>query len=189
MKVWTQLKFHIILTQEKKWSDCPFPIRDQGHCGSWWAFGAIEAFEDRICIASEGNLKLDLSEQHIVSCNYLGLGWSGNLPINAFAYLTFIGVPTEECIPYYSGRTGSAWGWSFECNNSSVSNKRYKCKYPWINFTTSGIKNEIMTNGPVESAFGVWGDFYNYKSGIYNTNRLKKICFTNLNILILNHRA
>ena len=151
----------------EKWTECPFPIRDQGHCGSCWAFGAVEAFEDRICIASKGELKLDLSEQNIVSCNYLGLGCSGNLPINAFAYLSLIGIPTEEWIPYTSGKTGSAWGWTFECDNPEVSSKRYSCKYPWVNFTTKGIKNEIMTNGPVETAFGVWGDFMNYKTGIY----------------------
>jgi cathepsin B len=36
-----------------------------------------------------------------------------------------------------------------------------------MNFTTKGIKNRIRTHGPVESAFGVYQDFYSYKTGVY----------------------
>ncbi len=151
------------------WGDiCPFPIKNQGSCGSCWAFGAVGAFADRMCIQSEGAFNATLSEQHMVSCDYVGLGCSGGWPLSAFGYLSIFGVPSDECQPYHSGETGSAWGCKTKCEDSNGSNKKYRCQYPWINFTNKGIKNEIRKNGPVETAMTVYEDFMNYKEGIYH---------------------
>lgn len=45
------------------WPDCTSirTIRDQSSCGSCWAFGAVEAMSDRICIASKGQLQVGYS--------------------------------------------------------------------------------------------------------------------------------
>ena len=153
----------------EEWGEiCPFSIKDQGQCGSCWAFGAVESLEDRICIKSEGKFKEDLSEQSMVSCDYVGFGCQGGWPISAFGFLSIMGVPTEECQPYYSGQSGSAWGCEIKCKDESISNKRYRCEYPWASFTNGGIKNEIRKTGPVETTLSVYADFMNYKEGIYH---------------------
>ncbi|GIQ92967.1 peptidase C1A, partial [Kipferlia bialata] len=50
-------------------------IRDQGGCGSCWAFSAAEALSDRFSIQT-GEL-LTLSPQYLVSCDYSNNGCNG----------------------------------------------------------------------------------------------------------------
>ncbi len=49
------------------WPDCPSirEIRDQGHCGSCWAFGAVTAMSDRLCI-HKGMKHAHLSADNLV---------------------------------------------------------------------------------------------------------------------------
>lgn len=52
------------------WPNCPTiqEVRDQGSCGSCWAFGAVEAISDRICIKSQGQTMVHISAEDLVSC-------------------------------------------------------------------------------------------------------------------------
>lgn len=73
----------------EQWPDCPTiqEIRDQGSCGSCWAFGAVEAMSDRVCIHSEGKDHFRFSADDLVSCCHTcGFGCNGGFPGAAWGY-------------------------------------------------------------------------------------------------------
>jgi hypothetical protein len=69
------------------WPSCPSigHIRDQSTCGSCWAFGAVEAMSDRLCIATNGTTNVELSTEDMVSCCLISCGEMRTLILNAAA--------------------------------------------------------------------------------------------------------
>uniref|UniRef100_G3VGU0 Cathepsin B n=1 Tax=Sarcophilus harrisii TaxID=9305 RepID=G3VGU0_SARHA len=60
----------------EQWPKCPTikEIRDQGSCGSCWAFGAVEAISDRICVHTNGYTTIEVSAEDLLSCCGLQCG-------------------------------------------------------------------------------------------------------------------
>jgi len=74
------------------------PVKDQGQCGSCWAFSAVGALEGFNFIKS-GSL-LAFSEQQLVDCEKEDQGCNGGEMENALAYTAKKGIETEELYPY-----------------------------------------------------------------------------------------
>jgi cathepsin L len=98
------------------------PVRDQGQCGSCWAF-ATTANAESVWAISTGKL-LDLSEEFLVDCasgpGYYNMGCNGGQPDSAFKYMINNGQCTEASYPYKAGVTKTA-GTCQKCTSAGVS--------------------------------------------------------------------
>ncbi len=61
-------------------------IKDQGKCGSCWAFATVSAIESYAALANGGRVP-NLSEQNLVDCVYGSDGCNGGNDDDAFNYL------------------------------------------------------------------------------------------------------
>ncbi|CAD6193222.1 unnamed protein product [Caenorhabditis auriculariae] len=177
------------------WSKCASiqHIRDQSTCGSCWAFGAAEAISDRICIATDGAQQPVIAADDFLSCcgHTCGNGCEGGYPIEAWRWWVSKGACTggdyggAGCKPYPIPPC------SKNCQESATPSCQASCQSSYstpytkdkhfgksayaVAKTVSAIQKEIMTNGPVETAFTVYEDFYQYKNGVYVHTAGKKL--------------
>lgn len=168
-------------------------VRDQGSCGSCWAFGATEAMTDRICISTNGAHKPHISAEDLATCcSSCGYGCNGGFPIAAWNYFQSHGIVTggnyntnKGCQPYlipscdhhvpHSKNPCKGELPTPKCvkkceegyNVTYTDDKHFGSTAYQVSNNQQQIMKEIYTNGPVEAAFTVFSDFPNYKSGVY----------------------
>ena len=176
-----------------QWPDCPSIslIRDQGACGSCWAFGAVESMSDRYCISFAE--QVNISAQDLNSCcRSCGQGCDGGYPEAAWNWWKATGIVTgglyesgNGCQPYtIAACSHHEPGPLAPCGNieptpecAKTCESSYTTPYATdkhkgasayaVSSNVADIQTEIMTHGPVEAAFDVYSDFLTYKSGVY----------------------
>jgi hypothetical protein len=141
------------------------PVRNQGSCGSCWAFAAVGVMECQILLV-DGEV-VNLAEQHLVDCNRGGTfgnwGCNGGFISNAMFYLLTTGVTFEAWYPYK--QMDMPFG---ECIGAPVS-KPYKiARRGGVANEVEAIKQAIYDHGPVACSVAVDDLFQAYTGGIYN---------------------
>ena len=146
------------------------PVRNQGMCGSCWAFSAIGNIESQYALKT-GNIA-QFSEQQLVDCDKVDQGCNGGLMEDAFKHLQTTGVMTEESYPY----KGSGGDCKFDSS-------KVKAKVTGYHYASSQDENQIkqllFENGPFAIAinatplqFYFWGIFNPWMEWICNPKEL-----------------
>jgi hypothetical protein len=142
------------------------PIRDQGNCGSCWAFATTAALESATLISDHTpNTDLNLAEQVLVSCGGAGSCNGGSID-KASNFIKNTGLPGDGCYPY----TATNGVCSSACSNWQASADRIS-SWSYVattQATVDGIKNALSTYGPLVTTMAVYQDFFSYHSGIYH---------------------
>lgn len=133
-------------------------IRNQGSCGSCWAFAAVAQLESHMLIYDERNE--DLSEQNVIDCNTWGADCGGGWAGAAYSTFTSPGAVLESCIPYQARD-------DLACRQNLCEKVAWITSYTGVSNSVSLIKEAVL-QGPVYTGMTVIDEFYDYTGGCFN---------------------
>lgn len=134
------------------------PAKNQGSCGSCWAFAMTGAFESKILIR-EG-IQYDLSEQQLVSCSDFDCNGGTS---NAIRFWFNEGPMEESCTGYGDiDFDDEPTGRSVNCGELQHCGRlQYNTKTDYTVDTDdiNEVKSSLYKDGPAYFRFDVWQDF------------------------------
>merc|ERR1711988_505461 len=144
------------------------PVKNQGQCGSCWAFSTVGGLEGAWEIGT-GTLT-SMSEQQLVDCSKANLGCNGGSMGSGFQFEEGVNVATESSYPY-TARDGSckSSGYTTAIPRGGVTG------YKSVGQSTNSLKSALQT-GPVSVAIEAdQMSFQMYSGGVLSSG-----CGTNL---------
>merc|ERR1712066_765376 len=139
-------------------------VKDQGQCGSCWAFGTVAASEGQQFLVN-GNLP-DCSEQQLVDCDTNSSGCNGGLEDYAYEYILkqgSNGIDTQSSYPY-TARDGT-------CDTSKTQDGKDVCititDHTHISPSADALKEAVGSVGPCNVAVNA-SPWSSYAGGIFD---------------------
>jgi C1A family cysteine protease len=147
---------------DKDWRDqgAVNAIKNQGQCGSCWAFGAIATLEGMVK-AIQGQALPNLSEQQLVDCSGStgNQGCNGGMPDRALNYLKTAGSCSTADYPY-TAKGGT-------CKASSCKSAKVQTGGPKNQKGEQSLEN-LLNQQPVSVAIDASSAFQRYSSGVFS---------------------
>jgi cathepsin H len=143
------------------------PVKNQGSCGSCWAFSTTGALESAHAVA--GKPLVNLAEQQLVDCagGFKNNGCKGGLPSQAFQYLMWAGGQELGSDYKYTAKDGKC---QFAASKIAATIKD-EFNITVGDETDTGLPGAVAIT-PTSICYQVASDFRNYKSGVYTS----KVC-------------
>ena len=146
------------------------PVKNQGNCGSCWAFSTVGILESNILY--QDGLERDLSEQYLLSCNTNGWDCSGGWFAHDYHESKFppgepeAGAVNELDFPYTAEDDS--------CNPPHIHHEKIADWY-YVGSSNgipevANIKQAILDHGPVSAAMCTGDAFGYYDGGVFETN-------------------
>ncbi|XP_026139808.1 cathepsin S-like [Carassius auratus] len=157
-------------------------VKDQGACGSCWAFSAVGALEGQL-MNTTGKL-IDLSAQNLVDCSssYGNEGCNGGWKNAAFQYVIDNGGIDSESSYHYEGVQGTC---RYDPSKRAASCRKY---YSVRKGDEEALKQAVANIGPISvSIDATRPQFIMYHSGVYNDPSCSKT--TNHAVLVVGYGA
>jgi KDEL-tailed cysteine endopeptidase len=145
------------LLETVDWRSKMNSVKNQGHCGSCWAFSAVQTIEGHHTIKT--GKKQTFSEQQLVDCVYSRTGCDGGSHSGAQQYVQKHGLMTQSSYPY----TGTYHG----CKHSTGTAVKVTAFHSVHSKSVSQMK-AALNKGPISVSVGTGTPFHHYSSGILN---------------------
>ncbi|KAM9950034.1 hypothetical protein ACTFIT_011263 [Dictyostelium discoideum] len=156
-------------------------VKNQGSCGSCYAFSTVGALESHYY--RKNNRMLDLSEQNLVDCTasnkYRNGGCSGGWMHNCYSYIQENGGINQESTYPYEGKFG-------QCRYNSGDAQSRISKFVMIKqHDEEDLADTVASVGPVSVAYDAsTREFMYYSRGIYYSDNCNKYRTTHAVVVV-----